>query len=80
MDGIELGRQIARLRAEGRARARLAVLWRSQPESAGVTAADHVESAREPPRRFDALRRPPQPDPLSRTDRSRRGRTPGAAT
>ena len=64
MDGDELGRHVARLRAEGRARARLAVLWQSQPEATAATAAECVASAREPLRRFDALRRRPGPDPL----------------
>ena len=65
MNGIELGRQVARLRAEGKVRARLAAVWRGRPEDAGATAADCVESAKEPLRRFDALRRRPGPDPLA---------------
>ena len=64
MDGIELGRQIARLRSAWRAQTRLAILRRSQPGAAAATAADCVEGAREPLRRFDALRRRPGPDPL----------------
>ncbi len=64
MDGIELGREIARLRAEGRTRAKFAVLWQSQPEATAATAAEWVASVREPQRRFDALRRRPGPDRL----------------
>ena len=66
MDGTELQRRIARQRAEWRARMRFSVLWRSPPEVAtGATAADCVQSAREPWRRFDPLRRRPGPDPLA---------------
>jgi hypothetical protein len=64
MDGTELGREVARLRAEGRARARFAVLRQSLPEATAATAAECVAGAREPLRRFDALRRRPGPDPL----------------
>ncbi|MBD0274574.1 MAG: hypothetical protein ICV73_21915 [Acetobacteraceae bacterium] len=80
MDGIELGRQVARLRTEGRARARAAVLWHSQPEAAAATAAKCVESAREPLRRSDAAgRRRPEPARLARVDQLRPDRAPGAA-
>ena len=65
MDGVELGRQVARMRAESRARTRLAVLWRSRSADAAATAADCVESAREPLRRFDALRRRPEQVPIA---------------
>ena len=65
MDGTELGLQIARMRAESRARTRLAIPWRSQPADAAATAADCAESAKEPLRRFDALRRRPGPVPLA---------------
>ena len=65
MDGDEFGRRVARQRAEGRARAKAAALRRGQPEAAAATAAECVASAKEPLRRFDALRRrPPGPDPL----------------
>jgi hypothetical protein len=64
MDGDELGRQVARLRAEGRARAKSAALWQDHPEATTATAAECVAGAREPLRRFDALRRRPGPDPL----------------
>ncbi len=64
MDGYELGRRIARLRAEGRARARVAALWQNLPEASTATAAECVASAKEPLRRFDALRRRSGPDPL----------------
>jgi hypothetical protein len=64
MDGDELGRQVARLRAEGRARAEAAALRRGQPGAAAATAAECVAAAWEPLRRFDALRRRPGPDPL----------------
>ncbi len=53
MDGDELGREVARLRAEGRARARFAVLRQSLPEATAATAAECVAGAREPLRRFD---------------------------
>ena len=65
MDGIELGRRIARLRAAWRAQARAVFVWRGHPEDAAATAADCVRSAKEPLRRFDALRRRPGPDPLA---------------
>jgi hypothetical protein len=65
MDGTELGRQIARMRAESSARTKLTILWRGLPEMAAATAADCVESAKEPVRRFDALRRRPGPVPLA---------------
>ncbi len=64
MDGDEFGRRVARLRAEGRARARFAVLRQSLPEASTATAAECVQVVREPLRRFDALRRRPGPDPL----------------
>ncbi len=64
MDGDELERRVARLRAEGRAHARSAALRQSQPDAAAATAAECVASAKEPLRRFDALRRRPGPDPL----------------
>ena len=64
MDGIELGREVARLRAEGRARARFAVLRRSLSEATTATAADCVRVVGEPLRRFDALRRRLGPRPL----------------
>ena len=73
MDGIELGREVARLRAEGRARAKSAVLRRSLPEATAATAAECVASAKEPLRRFDALRRRPGPDPLPAWWAARRG-------
>ena len=65
MDGTELGRQIARMRAESSARTKLTILWRGLPEMAAATAADCMESAKEPVRRFDALRRRPGPVPLA---------------
>ncbi len=64
MDGTELGREVARLRAEGRARARFAVLRQSLPEATTATAAECVQVVREPLRRFDALRRRHGPHPL----------------
>jgi hypothetical protein len=64
MDCDERGREVARLRAEGRARARFAVLRQSLPEATTATAAECVVSAKEPLRRSDALRRRPGPDPL----------------
>ena len=64
MDGTELGREVARLRADGRARARFAVLRQHLPEATTATAADCVRAVREPLRRFDALRRRPGPRPL----------------
>ena len=64
MGGDELGRRVARLRAEGRARAKSAALWRDHPEATTATAAECVQVVREPLRRFDALRRRPGPDPL----------------
>ena len=64
MDGTELGRRIARLRAEARTQGKLAVLRRSSPETTAATAAECVANAREPSRRFDALRRRQGPDPL----------------
>ncbi len=63
MDGTELGREVARLRAEGRARARFAVLRQSPPQATTATAAECVRVVREPLRRFDALRRRPGPHP-----------------
>lgn len=51
MDGIALGRQIARMRTEARAWTRLAILWQSQSADAAATAADCMESVREPLRR-----------------------------
>ncbi len=80
MDGIELGRRAARMRAASRAMTRLAILWRSRSADAAATAAECVESAREPLRRFATLRRRPKPDLLARLDRLRRDRAPGAAT
>ena len=65
MDGIELGREVARLRAEGRARGKSTVLRRSLPEATAATAADCVASAKEPRRRFVALRRRPEQVPLA---------------
>ncbi len=65
MDGIELGREVAGLRAEGRARAKFAVLRQSLSEATAATAAGCVASAKEPLRRFDALRRRPGPVPLA---------------
>ena len=65
MDGVELGRQVARMRAESRARTRLAVLWRSRSADAAATTADCVGSAKEPLRRFDALRRRPEQVPVA---------------
>ncbi len=76
MDGTELGRRVARLRAEGRARARSAALRRGQPEAAAATAAECVASAKEPLRRFDALRRQLGPDPLPAWWAARRGGGP----
>ena len=76
MDGTELGRQIARMRAEASARTKLTILWRGLPEMAAATAADCVASAREPLRRFDALRRRPGPDPLVIRWRARPGGGP----
>jgi hypothetical protein len=76
MDGIELGRQVARLRTEWRARARLAVLWQGESAATDATAADCVERAKEPLRRFDALRRRPGPDPLAIRWRARPGGGP----
>ncbi len=65
MDGDELGRRVARLRAEGRARAKSAALWRDHPEATTTTAAECVQVVKETLRRFDALRRRrPEPDPL----------------
>ena len=39
MDGTELGRQIARMRAESSARTKLTILWRGLPEMTASTAA-----------------------------------------
>ena len=64
MDGDELVRRVARLRAEGRARAQAAALWRDHPEMTVATAAGCVQAVKEPLRRFDALRRRSGPDPL----------------
>ena len=64
MDGTELGREVARLRAEGRARARSAVLRQHLSEATTATAADCVRAVREPLRWFDALRRRPGPHTL----------------
>ena len=64
MDGTELGPEVARLRADGRARARFAVLRQHLPEATTATAAECVQVVREPLRRFDALRRRPGPRPL----------------
>ena len=65
MDGIEVGRQVSRLRAEGRVQAKAAALRRSLPEATTATAAECVANAKEPLRRFEALRRrQPGPDPL----------------
>jgi len=64
MDGDELGRQVARLRAEGRVHAKSAALWRDHPETTAATAAECVQAVKEPLRRFDALRRRPGADPL----------------
>ena len=80
MDGIQLGRRVGPPRAEVRARARFVVLRRSLPETAATTDAERVASAREPLRRFDALRRRTGADPLARADRSRCNRARGAAT
>jgi hypothetical protein len=80
MDGLEHGRRVALLRAEGKARARFAIVWRNQPDATAAIAAGCVESASEPLRRFDAQRRRPGPDALARADRSRCNRAPGAAT
>jgi hypothetical protein len=65
MEGTELERGVARQRAEWKARARLAVLWQSQPEGASATAADCVAGGREPSRRFEALRRRSAPPPVA---------------
>jgi hypothetical protein len=65
MDGIELGRRVVRLRAEGRARARFAMVWQNRPDATAATAADCVRSAKEPLGRFDALRRRPEQVPLA---------------
>ena len=64
MDGDEFGRRVARLRAEGRARANAVALWRDHPEMTVATAAECVQAVKEPLRRFDALRRRSGPDPL----------------
>ena len=80
MDGIELGRQVARMRAESTARTRLAIRGRSRSPDAAATDAERVASALEPLRRFDALRRRTGADPLARADRSRCNRARGAAT
>ena len=64
MDGTELRREVARLRAGWRAEARLGLLRRGQLEAAAATAADCVAGAREPQRRFDALRRRPVHVPM----------------
>ena len=64
MDGIEFGREVSWLRAEWKTRARVGVLWRRHPDAAAATAADCAAAARDPLRRFDALRRRPGPDPL----------------
>lgn len=61
MDGIELGREVARLRAAGRAEARLGMLRRSRPEPNTATAADCVATVREPLLRLEPLRRQPGP-------------------
>ncbi len=65
MDGIEFGQQIARLRTERRTRTKIAILWQSELAATQATAADCVRRAKEPLRRFDALRRRPGPDPLA---------------
>ena len=64
MDGDELGRRVARLRAEGQAQAKAAALWRDHPEVTVATAAECVQAVKEPQRRFDALRRRSGPNPL----------------
>ena len=64
MDGDELVRRVARLRAEARARAQAVALWRDHPEMTVATAAGCVQAVKEPLRRFDALRRRSGPDPL----------------
>ncbi len=76
MDGDELGREVARLLAEGRARTKFALLWQSLPEATAATAAECVASAKDPLRRFDALRRQPGPDPLPVWWASRHGGGP----
>ena len=64
MDGDEVGRRVARLRAEGRAHAQAVALWRDHPEMTVATAAECVQAVKEPLRRLDALRRRSGPDPL----------------
>ena len=57
MDGDDLERRIGRLRADARARSRLAPLWRGKPSAASATAADCAKNARDPLRRLEPLRR-----------------------
>ena len=76
MDGDEVGRRVARLRAEGRAQAKAATLWRDHSEMTVATAAECVQAVKEPLRRFDALRRRPGPDPLPVWWASRHGGGP----
>ncbi len=64
MDGTELGREVAPLRVEGRAHAKLGALRRGQPEAAAATAADCAATTRNRLGRCVALRRRPGPDPL----------------
>ena len=62
MDGIEIGREAARLRADRGARATLDALRRGQPEetaAASATAADCAAASKNPLRRLDSLRRRP---------------------
>lgn len=74
MDGTELGRRIARLRAEAKARRRLATLWRMHPAMpAAASAADCLRSAKEPTRRLEPLRHRPGSEPTRGGRASRRG-------
>lgn len=64
MDGIELGRRVARQQAGRGADAKLAASGRGQPGAAAATGVDCAAGAPDPLRQFGALRRRQVPSPM----------------
>jgi hypothetical protein len=57
MNGDDLARRMGHQRADGKALAKLRLLWRQRRDMPGATAADCAKHARDPLRRLEPLRR-----------------------